>query len=65
MNVAQCIKSGNVQNDGKPKMIWHAVAATEGFFHSMALHPSTSNLLQDALRLLGIWFAHGHNPEVC
>ncbi|RDW62509.1 hypothetical protein BP5796_10811 [Coleophoma crateriformis] len=40
----------------------HVVAAVRGFFMSISLSPGSS--LQDALRLLTLWFAHGGSGEV-
>lgn len=40
----------------------HVVPAIRGFFQSIAL--SQGSTLQDALRLLTMWFAHGGNAEV-
>ncbi|KAF2167776.1 hypothetical protein M409DRAFT_21926 [Zasmidium cellare ATCC 36951] len=40
----------------------HVVPAINGFFKSIAL--SSTSSLQDTLRLLTLWFAHGANPEV-
>ncbi|KIW08226.1 uncharacterized protein PV09_01154 [Verruconis gallopava] len=40
----------------------HVVPAIEGFFKSISL--STSSALQDTLRVLTLWFAHGHHHEV-
>ena len=40
----------------------HVVPAVTGFFKSIAL--SNSSSLQDTLRLLTLWFAHGGDPEV-
>ena len=40
----------------------HVVPAIQGFFKSIAL--SSSSSLQDTLRLLTLWFAHGGDPEV-
>ena len=40
----------------------HVVPAIGGFFKSIALAPSSS--LQDTLRLLTLWFAHGGDMEV-
>lgn len=40
----------------------HVVPAIKGFFKSIAL--STSSSLQDTLRLLTLWFAHGGSSEV-
>ncbi|KAK3724196.1 phosphatidylinositol kinase-related protein kinase tor1 [Vermiconidia calcicola] len=40
----------------------HVVPAIRGFFRSIAL--SSSSSLQDTLRLLTLWFAHGAHQEV-
>ncbi|KAI4086955.1 MAG: hypothetical protein LQ339_008975 [Xanthoria mediterranea] len=40
----------------------HVVPAVQGFFRSIAL--SSSSALQDTLRLLTLWFAHGGDPLV-
>ena len=40
----------------------HVVPAVQGFFKSIALSASSS--LQDTLRLLTLWFAHGGNSDV-
>jgi FKBP12-rapamycin complex-associated protein len=40
----------------------HVVPAIHGFFKSIAL--SSTNSLQDTLRLLTLWFSHGGLPEV-
>ena len=45
-------------------LITHAVAAVKGFFRAISLHPDSADLMQDALRLLGIWFAHGGYQQV-
>lgn len=45
-------------------LVQHAVSAVKGFFRSISLHPSSADLLQDALRLLGIWFSHGGQHAV-
>ncbi|KAL9028784.1 MAG: hypothetical protein Q9196_002897 [Gyalolechia fulgens] len=46
-----------------PEMVMaHVVPAVQGFFQSIAL--SSSSALQDTLRLLTLWFAHGSDPEV-
>lgn len=39
----------------------HVIPSIEGFFHSIAL--SSSNSLQDTLRLLTLWFKFGGIPE--
>ncbi|KAI9656704.1 MAG: phosphatidylinositol kinase- protein kinase tor1 [Trizodia sp. TS-e1964] len=43
-------------------IIEHVVPAVKGFFKSISL--STSSSLQDTLRLLTLWFAHGGHHEV-
>ena len=43
-------------------LIDHVVPAVRGFFKSIALSQGSS--LQDTLRLLTLWFAHGGSPEV-
>ncbi|KAH9885310.1 FAT-domain-containing protein [Xylariomycetidae sp. FL2044] len=43
-------------------VISHVVPAVQGFFKSIAL--SSGSSLQDTLRLLTLWFAHGGNHEV-
>ncbi|KAG5980720.1 hypothetical protein E4U55_003721 [Claviceps digitariae] len=43
-------------------LIEHAVPAIQGFFKSIALSAGSS--LQDTLRLLTLWFAHGGAAEV-
>lgn len=43
-------------------VIEHVVPAVRGFFQSIALSDGSS--LQDTLRLLTLWFAHGGSPEV-
>ncbi|OBT84901.1 FKBP12-rapamycin complex-associated protein [Pseudogymnoascus sp. 03VT05] len=43
-------------------LIDHVVPAVRGFFKSISLSAGSS--LQDTLRLLTLWFAHGGNPEV-
>jgi FKBP12-rapamycin complex-associated protein len=43
-------------------LIEHVVPAVRGFFKSIALSQGSS--LQDTLRLLTLWFAHGGSPEV-
>jgi FKBP12-rapamycin complex-associated protein len=43
-------------------LIDHVVPAVRGFFKSISLSDGSS--LQDTLRLLTLWFAHGGSPEV-
>ncbi|KAG9238765.1 armadillo-type protein [Amylocarpus encephaloides] len=43
-------------------LIDHVVPAVRGFFKSISLSKGSS--LQDTLRLLTLWFAHGGSPEV-
>ncbi|XP_063386594.1 serine/threonine-protein kinase mTor-like [Cydia fagiglandana] len=40
----------------------HTIPAIEGFFKSISI--SNGSSLQDTLRLLTLWFDHGHNPTV-
>ena len=52
------------ENTGLPQSMvtGHVVPAITGFFRSIALASSSS--LQDTLRLLTLWFAHGGDTEV-
>lgn len=43
-------------------VIEHVIPAIKGFFRSIAL--SSTSSLQDILRLLTLWFAHGAHPDV-
>lgn len=43
-------------------LVEHVVPAVRGFFKSISLSMGSS--LQDTLRLLTLWFAHGGSPEV-
>lgn len=43
-------------------LVDHVVPAVRGFFKSISLSMGSS--LQDTLRLLTLWFAHGGSPEV-
>lgn len=40
----------------------HTIPAIEGFFKSISL--SNGSALQDTLRLLTLWFDHGHHPAI-
>ncbi|XP_030025999.2 serine/threonine-protein kinase mTOR [Manduca sexta] len=40
----------------------HTIPAIEGFFKSISL--ANGNALQDTLRLLTLWFDHGHHPSI-
>ncbi|XP_075980092.1 serine/threonine-protein kinase mTor-like isoform X2 [Anticarsia gemmatalis] len=40
----------------------HTIPAIEGFFKSISL--SNGSALQDTLRLLTLWFDHGHHPSI-
>lgn len=40
----------------------HTIPAIEGFFKSISL--SNGSALQDTLRLLTLWFDHGHHPTI-
>ncbi|EME41618.1 hypothetical protein DOTSEDRAFT_73886 [Dothistroma septosporum NZE10] len=54
---------GREQADVPPYVISeHVVPAVKGFFKSIAL--SSMSSLQDTLRLLTLWFAHGAHQEV-
>lgn len=54
--------SNSNRNEFSEKLINnHVVSAIKGFFHSIAL--SNSSLLQDALRLLTLWFTFGSTAE--
>ncbi|KAF1987263.1 phosphatidylinositol 3-kinase tor2 [Aulographum hederae CBS 113979] len=56
-------KGGQEATDLPPHAIHdHAVPAIQGFFKSIAL--SSTSSLQDTLRLLTLWFAHGSHPQV-
>ncbi|KAI1483190.1 FAT-domain-containing protein [Daldinia eschscholtzii] len=52
----------NVPRPDSSIIINHVVPAVQGFFKSIAL--SSGSALQDTLRLLTLWFAHGGNSEV-
>lgn len=41
----------------------HTIPAIEGFFKSISLSKQSS-ALQDTLRLLTLWFDHGHHPAI-
>lgn len=48
------------------QIIPHIVPAVQGFFKSISLGRNrwTANVQQDILRLLTLWFAHGHRVDV-
>lgn len=46
----------------KGVVLSHVVPAIQGFFRSISL--SSTSSLQDALRILTLWFAHGNHHEV-
>ncbi|KAI1329513.1 TOR kinase [Xylariaceae sp. FL0255] len=52
----------NAARPESTKVISHVVPAVTGFFKSIAL--SSGSSLQDTLRLLTLWFAHGGSGEV-
>ncbi|KAI1637788.1 FAT-domain-containing protein [Biscogniauxia mediterranea] len=63
--IVQAITSPADRNVPRPDMavvINHVVPAITGFFKSIAL--SSGSSLQDTLRLLTLWFAHGGSSEV-
>ncbi|KAL6852270.1 phosphatidylinositol kinase- protein kinase tor1 [Amphichorda felina] len=53
---------GHMSRADQAFIIDHVVPAVKGFFKSIALSAGSS--LQDTLRLLTLWFAHGGSPEV-
>ncbi|KAF4122215.1 serine/threonine-protein kinase mTOR [Geosmithia morbida] len=53
---------GHLSRADQSLVIDHVVPAIQGFFKSIALSAGSS--LQDTLRLLTLWFAHGGSPEV-
>ncbi|KAG5961236.1 hypothetical protein E4U57_007788 [Claviceps arundinis] len=64
-DIVQTLSNGNEsQSSGldKTMVIDHVVPAIQGFFKSIALSAGSS--LQNALRLLTLWFAHGASSEV-
>jgi FKBP12-rapamycin complex-associated protein len=50
--------------NGVNPMSRHIVASIDGFFRSIWLQSGGDNSRQDVLRLLALWFEHGHIPEV-
>ncbi|CCK71085.1 phosphatidylinositol kinase family protein KNAG_0G00270 [Huiozyma naganishii CBS 8797] len=59
---AHGMNSSSLNNEYKEELIKrHVVPAIKGFFHSIALSESSS--LQDALRLLTLWFTFGGIPH--
>ena len=59
---AQRLPDGETAAVPQSIIVDHVVPAIRGFFKSISL--STSNSLQDILRLLTLWFEHGGNNEV-
>lgn len=55
-------KDGGVSKLDRDRIITHVNCAVEGFFQSIAL--SQGSNLQDTLRLLTLWFAHGGHQSV-
>jgi FKBP12-rapamycin complex-associated protein len=55
---------GDLEKVDLPSLVIHShvVPAIEGFFKSISL--SSSSSLQDTLRLLTLWFAHGEHTDV-
>lgn len=53
---------GQMSRADQTMIIEHVVPAIQGFFKSIALSAGSS--LQDTLRLLTLWFAHGGNSDV-
>jgi FKBP12-rapamycin complex-associated protein len=62
--VVTSLTSGDRESADVPSYIVteHVVPAIKGFFKSIAL--SSTSSLQDTLRLLTLWFAHGSHQEV-
>ena len=62
--VTAMTSQGNRENAILPNAVImdHVVPAVTGFFKSIAL--SSTSSLQDTLRLLTLWFAHGNHQEV-
>jgi FKBP12-rapamycin complex-associated protein len=60
--IVQAISSRDQATVPPNIVIDHVVPAVRGFFKSIALSAGSS--LQDTLRLLTLWFAHGGSPEV-
>ncbi|KAI8628398.1 TOR kinase [Xylariaceae sp. FL1651] len=63
--IVQALMSPADRNAPRPEsqiVISHVVPAVTGFFKSIAL--SSGSSLQDTLRLLTLWFAHGGSSEV-
>ncbi|KAM0327427.1 hypothetical protein ACHAQA_005713 [Verticillium albo-atrum] len=61
--IVQALTSKSETNRADPAMIVeHVVPAVRGFFKSIAL--SSGSSLQDTLRLLTLWFAHGSSADV-
>ncbi|PHH92079.1 hypothetical protein CDD83_9015 [Cordyceps sp. RAO-2017] len=64
----EIVQTLSARNDGQlsradqAMIIEHVVPAIQGFFKSIALSAGSS--LQDTLRLLTLWFAHGGSSEV-
>ncbi|KAK6858272.1 armadillo-type protein [Apiospora arundinis] len=54
--------TGAVSRMDPAVVVGHVVQAVQGFFKSIAL--SSGSSLQDTLRLLTLWFAHGGSSEV-
>ena len=66
--VVNAVASGEGQQKGQTifpqaTIEQHVIPAIQGFFKSIALSTARSSL-QDTLRLLTLWFAHGAHPEV-
>ena len=52
------------QAEKSKNAISYITAAIEGYIKSITLGPSHASVLQDILRLLTLWFLHGHDPKV-
>eukprot|EP01061_Rhynchopus_euleeides_P015097 TRINITY_DN25909_c0_g1_i1.p1 TRINITY_DN25909_c0_g1~~TRINITY_DN25909_c0_g1_i1.p1 ORF type:complete len:1763 (+),score=695.63 TRINITY_DN25909_c0_g1_i1:221-5290(+) len=51
-------------DEGSSEQLTHITAAIRGYVKSIILGPSHASVLQDILRLLTLWFLHGHHPCV-
>jgi serine/threonine-protein kinase mTOR len=62
--VTALVPTGDRENTQLPKdiVVSHVIPAIKGFFKSISL--SSGSSLQDTLRLLTLWFAHGGDNDV-
>ena len=50
--------------EASAQQLTHITSAIRGYVKSIMLGPSHASILQDILRLLGLWFIHGGHPSV-